>query len=138
MKVKLMLNRVNSHVGSVMVVKVINQKRRPGMTLRRKRISCPTRPKKDEGLPSGSDIVGEACTNAEVVAWLMKELRELDRASPLSVIDIEASETAMEYQQPEMVKGCVCESSASCHCAEGATCVDGPFLMVQSNPHWPR
>ena len=37
MKVRLMEKSVNSHVGRVIVAKVINQKSRPGMMLRRKR-----------------------------------------------------------------------------------------------------
>jgi hypothetical protein len=40
-KVKLMEKSVNSHVGRVMVAKVINQKSRPGMMLRRKRTDRP-------------------------------------------------------------------------------------------------
>jgi hypothetical protein len=40
-KVKLMEKSVNSHVGRVMVAKVINQKSMPGMMLRRKRTDRP-------------------------------------------------------------------------------------------------
>ena len=40
-KVRLMEKSVNSHVGRVIVAKVINQKRRPGMMLRRKRTALP-------------------------------------------------------------------------------------------------
>jgi hypothetical protein len=40
-KVKLMENSVNSHVGRVMVAKVINQKSRPGMMLKSNRTDRP-------------------------------------------------------------------------------------------------
>lgn len=41
-KVKLMENNVKSHVGRVMVAKVINQKRRPGMMLKTNRTDRPS------------------------------------------------------------------------------------------------
>jgi hypothetical protein len=41
-KVKLMENSVKSHVGRVMVVKVISQKRRPGMILKMKSTDRPS------------------------------------------------------------------------------------------------
>jgi hypothetical protein len=47
-KVKLMENSVNSHVGSVMVAKVISQKRMPGMKLKSDRTGRPKEANMDE------------------------------------------------------------------------------------------
>jgi hypothetical protein len=52
--VKLMENSVNSHVGSVIVVKVMSQYRAPGITLRMKRSSLPNRPSSEEPCVSPS------------------------------------------------------------------------------------
>jgi hypothetical protein len=47
-KVKLMENSVNSHVGSVMVAKVISQKRMPGIKLKSDRTGRPKEANMDE------------------------------------------------------------------------------------------
>ena len=47
-KVKLMENNVNSHVGSVIVVKVISQKSAPGMMLKSDRTGRPKEVNMDE------------------------------------------------------------------------------------------
>jgi hypothetical protein len=47
-KVKLMENNVNSHVGSVIVVKVISQKSAPGMMLKSDKTSLPKEANMDE------------------------------------------------------------------------------------------
>ena len=47
-KVKLMENSVNSHVGSVMVAKVISQKRTPGMMVKSDRTGRPKEVNMDE------------------------------------------------------------------------------------------
>ena len=47
-KVKLMENSVNSHVGSIMVAKVISQKSTPGMMLKSDRTGRPKEVNMDE------------------------------------------------------------------------------------------
>lgn len=53
-KVKLVEKSVNSHVGKEIEVKVMSQKRTPGITLSKSIIRCPSHPSHDlEGKPSG-------------------------------------------------------------------------------------
>lgn len=60
-KVRLMENSVNSHVGKVMVEKVMIQYRAPGKTLRMLRTTRASRPKVDEGVGFSAALTVAVC-----------------------------------------------------------------------------
>lgn len=87
-KVKLMENSVKSHVGKVMVVKVMIQYRAPGRTLRMVRITRPRRPnvegddvsaggRADSDVCKASVALDNAVEVGELSATELTELREL-------------------------------------------------------------
>lgn len=72
--VKLVEKSVNSHVGREIEVKVISQKRRPGITLTKSSIKWPTQPSHDlGGKPSGVVASADAWAIAVLVALPMTE-----------------------------------------------------------------
>jgi hypothetical protein len=83
--VKLVEKSVKSHVGSVIVVNVTDQKRILGKTRRRNKSRRPDRPRKELvcGLSGAGDVVA-SCERAGVVAKFMRALNVSDILAEIS------------------------------------------------------
>ena len=115
--VKLMENRVKSHVGSVIVVKVINQNNRPGMTLSRRKTHRPNAARMEE-LASPLRGVGAAASSAgEAVADGMAGFKICDKVFKLAVTEGKASTASMVDVSPYIRPHSTADWSASCHTA---------------------
>lgn len=75
--VKLVENSAKSHVGREMDVKVISQKRTPGITLSKSNIKWPIQPSHDLGTPSGVVASADPWAIAVLVALPRTELSAL-------------------------------------------------------------
>lgn len=63
-KVRLMENNVNSHVGKVIVVNVMNQYKAPGSTRRTLRMTRASRPKVEDGVGFSTALIEAAAVGS--------------------------------------------------------------------------
>lgn len=81
--VKVVENRVNSHVGNVMVVNVINQYKIPGMTFIKTRVNRPSKPSHVPG--TAGSIFSKAEDVAVVMALVMISLEWAEASAGLII-----------------------------------------------------
>lgn len=98
--VRLMENRVNSHVGRVIVAKVMSQYRTPGMMLKRKSIHCPSAAN-IEAVPSRLCAEnGRACVESAAVAEERADVRVREDMSKSAARVGKASDASMSKDRP--------------------------------------
>ena len=97
--VKLVEKSVKSHVGREIDVKVMSQKRTPGITLSKSSIKWPTQPSHDlEGTPSAVVASPDAWANALLVALPTTELSALAFTVTLPIKDSMLCEYASDHK----------------------------------------
>ena len=119
--VRLMENRVKSHVGRVIVVKVINQNSNPGIMLKKNSANRPSAANM-EVIPFGSgEVGGEVCWEKVAVVEEITDPKVCkEELRPAAGVG-EASGVSMEYNQPR-IRSCDCANwSTSCHAASEAS-----------------
>ncbi len=119
-KVRLMENSVKSHVGRVIVVKVINQNSRPGIMLRKNKVHRPSAVNMEVIPFEPCEGKGEACCERTAVVEEITDPRvREERLRPAAMVG-GASGVSMEYNPPQ-IRSCDCAKwSTSCHAASEA------------------